>query len=129
MGSGGHDAAMSTSPLLAIARRWLAAFAESDLDALLALYADDAVHASPKIRARHPETGGLLRGKPALRAWWADAFGRLPGLRYEERTLTADARRVWMEYARVLPGEPELMVAEVLEIEDGLIVGSRVYHG
>jgi ketosteroid isomerase-like protein len=115
--------------LCALARRWLACFERADLEALLALYAEDAVHTSPKIRTRHPETGGFLRGKPALRAWWADAFGRIPGLRYEETSLTSDGRRVFMEYVRHAPGDPDLPVAEVLEVEGGLIVASRVYHG
>ena len=115
--------------LVAIARRWLSCFARADLDGLLALYADDAVHTSPKIRVRHPDGGGVLRGKDALRAWWADAFARLPGLRYVERTLTSDGRRVFMEYLRQAPGDADLPVAEVLEVADGLIVASRVYHG
>ena len=122
---------MATAPedLIAIARRWLACFAAHDLEGLLALYADDAVHTSPKIRVRHPETGGVLRGKDALRAWWADAFARLPGLSYQERSLTADGARVFMEYLRIAPGEPDLPVAEVLEVAGGRIAASRVYHG
>jgi hypothetical protein len=114
--------------LLAIARKWLACFDTHDLGALLALYDEAARHTSPKLRARHPETGGYLIGKPALRAWWADAFARLPTLRYVEVSLTANSDRVFMEYRRVVPGEPELMVAEVLEVRAGLIVASRVYH-
>jgi ketosteroid isomerase-like protein len=123
------DATSDPASLIDIARRWLAAFERGDLDGLLALYADDAVHTSPKIRVRHPDTGGVLRGKPQLRAWWADAFARLPGLRYLEQTLTADRTRVFMEYLRQAPGEPDLPVAEVLDVSGGLIVGSRVYHG
>lgn len=119
----------ASDDLCAIARRWLDCFARHDLDGLLALYAEDAVHTSPKIRARHPETGCVLRGRPALRAWWADAFARLPGLGYELTALTADDRQVFMEYGRRAPGEPDLPVAEVLEVVDGLIVASRVYHG
>jgi len=116
--------------LIAVARAWLDAFARADLESLLALYADDAVHTSPKIRVLHPETGGVLVGKPALRAWWQGAFARLPGLRYQEQTLTADSTRVWMEYLRLAPGEPDLPVAEVLEINpSGLISASRVFHG
>jgi ketosteroid isomerase-like protein len=121
-----HD---PTSGLRAVAERWLACFERKDLDGLLALYRDDAVHTSPKIRARHPETGGLLRGKPALRAWWADAFVRLPELRYVATALTADSERVVMEYTRHAPGEPDMPIAEVLEVKDGLIVNSRVFHG
>jgi ketosteroid isomerase-like protein len=112
-----------------IAEYWLACFERRDLDGLLALYADDASHTSPKIRARHPETGGLLRGKAALRQWWADAFARLPTMRYEPTSLTADDRRVVMEYVRKVDGEADLPVAEVLDVEGGLIVASRVFHG
>lgn len=113
----------------AIARRWLGCFERLDLDGLLALYADDCVHTSPKIRARHPETDGVLRGKPALRAWWADAFARIPELVYEVRAITADGRRAVMEYVRHAPGDEDLPVSETLEIEGGLIVASAVYHG
>ena len=100
-----------------------------DLDGLLALYADDATHTSPKIRVRHPETGGLLRGKAAMRVWWQDSFDRLPSMRYEPTALTADAHRVVMEYVRHVDGEPDLPVAEVLEVAGGRIVRSRVFHG
>ncbi len=115
--------------LIDIARRWLDSFERADLEGLLALYAENAVHTSPKIRVAHPDTGGVLHGKPALRAWWRGAFAKLPGLRYQEQSLTADGTRVFMEYLRLAPGEPELTVAEVLEVEHGLIVASRVYHG
>ena len=112
-----------------IARRWLDCFARRDLDGLLALYADHATHTSPKIRTRHPETGGLLRGKAAMREWWQDSFDRLPSMRYEPTALTADGRRVVMEYVRHVDGEPDYPVAEVLECEGGKIVASRVFHG
>jgi len=113
----------------AIARRWLDCFVRLDLDGLLALYADDCVHTSPKIRARHPDRGGVVRGKPALRAWWADAFARIPALQYELRSITADPRRAVMEYVRRAPGDEDLPVSETLDVEGGLIVASRVYHG
>ncbi|HEX4453478.1 MAG TPA: nuclear transport factor 2 family protein [Kofleriaceae bacterium] len=112
-----------------IAERWLDRFEARDLDGLLALYADDATHSSPKIRVRHPETGGKLVGKPALRAWWADSFERLPALRYIPTSITADADRALLEYIRRLPGEADLPIAEVFDIERGLIVASRVFHG
>lgn len=113
----------------AIAQRWLEAFNAHDLDALLALYAEDARHTSPKIRALHPDTGGELRGRAALRAWWEDSLRRLPSLRYQAFAITADADRAVMEYHRHLAGEPSMPVSETLEIEQGRIVRSRVYHG
>lgn len=112
-----------------IALQWFAAFNAHDLEALLALYADDAEHFSPKLKLRHPETHGLITGKEALRSWWRDAFERLPTLLYEVVKLTADEEQVFMEYIRHVSGEEDLRVGEVLEVRDGLIVASRVYHG
>jgi hypothetical protein len=34
-----------------------------------------------------------------------------------------------MEYIRNVDNEEAMLVAEVLEIKEGLIVASRVYHG
>ena len=115
--------------LLHIARQWLSAFNEHKLEKLLALYAQDAVHYSPKLKLRHPETNGLIKGKENLRAWWKDAFDRLPTLQYKATSLTANTDRVFMEYVRRAEGEESMLVAEVLEINDNLIVSSRVYHG
>jgi ketosteroid isomerase-like protein len=119
-----------TQELLALARRWLDAFNRRDLEALLSLYAEDAVHVSPKLRDRQPETKGEIRGKEKLRAWWRDAMERLPGLHYRPLQLTAMDDRVFMEYVRENPGDPDLLVAELLELGTrGHIRASRVYHG
>jgi predicted SnoaL-like aldol condensation-catalyzing enzyme len=111
-----------------IALQWFAAFNEHNLEKLLALYDDNAKHYSPKLKIRQPETEGWIVGKDALRAWWADAFERLPTLHYELNKLTANNERVFMEYTRQVNGEEDMLVAEVLEIEER-IVESRVYHG
>ncbi len=113
----------------AIGRAWIDAFNAYDVDALVALYAEDATHTSPRIRALHPETGGLLRGRAALAKWWREANVRLPGLRYEVSTLTANDDRVFIEYVRHAPEGPPSPVAEVFEVRDGRIVASRVYPG
>jgi limonene-1,2-epoxide hydrolase len=122
-------AVMSADDNRAIARAWLAAFNAHDLDALVGLYAEDAVHTSPKLRARHPETEGKITGKPALDSWWRDAFARLPSIRYEAASITSDDSRVFLEYVRHAPDEPPMYVAEVFEVRRGQIVASRVYHG
>jgi 8-oxo-dGTP diphosphatase len=119
--------------LTALARAWLAAFNERALERLLALYADDASHFSPKLLARRPETKGIVRGTAALRDWWADCFERLPSLRYAERAITtagdATSGRVLLEYERTVAGEAPLAVAEAFRVVDGRIAESRVYHG
>ena len=62
-------------------------------------------------------------------AWWADAFRRMPTLLYEETAITADESRVFMEYVRHAPNEASIHVAESLDVRDGKIVASHVYHG
>ncbi len=120
---------MSHSRLRSIAEAWFDAFNTHDLETLLALYADDARHYSPKLKVRQPETNGYIVGKEGLRVWWKDAFQRLPTLRYEQTYSLADEEAVFMEYIRHVEGEADMIVGELLEMRDGLIVGSRVYHG
>ena len=115
--------------LAVLGKDWLDRFNRRDLDGLLALYAEGAVHFSPKLLVQRPETKGQVQGKAALRAWWQDCFERLPSLRYLERAITADGARVFLEYRRECDGQAPLDVAEVLRCEGGRIVESRVYHG
>lgn len=112
-----------------IAFKWFEAFNQHNLENLLSLYDDHAEHFSPKLKIRKPETEGLIKGKNELRIWWQDAFDRLPTLHYKVTSLTANNDRVFMEYIRQVENEEDMLVAEVLEIKDGNIVFSRVYHG
>ena len=113
----------------AIAKKWFEAFNLHNLEDLLYLYDDAATHFSPKLKIRKPETNGLIKGKSELRNWWNDAFDRLPTLYYKVTSLTSNNNRVFMEYVRQVEGEEDMLVAEVLEIDAGKIVFSRVYHG
>jgi len=120
---------MTHEQLQSIAMRWFEAFNAHDLEKLLSLYDDEAQHFSPKLKILRPETNGLVTGKDAMRTWWKDAFDRLPTLHYQVTSLTANTDRVFMEYVRSVAGEEKMLVAEVLEVRDGKIVASRVYHG
>ena len=111
-----------------IAKQWFQAFNDHNLENLLALYDDNAIHYSPKLKMRQPETRGIVKGKDKMHAWWQDSFNRLPSLRYELIRLTCQKNRVFMEYVRHVQGEENLRVGEMFEIRDNLIVASRVYH-
>jgi ketosteroid isomerase-like protein len=111
-----------------VALLWFKAFNEHDIEMLLSLYEEDAEHYSPKLKIHQPSTNGFIKGKPALRAWWTDAFVRLPKLHYELIQLTAEGDRVFMEYIRETPGEENLRIGEVLIIKNKKIIASRVYH-
>ncbi len=120
---------MKPEELKNIANLWFKAFNEQNLYDLLDLYDESAQHYSPKLKAREPETNGLIKGKETLGRWWKGCFERLPTLKYEVNKLTADSEQVFMEYTRKVEGEEDMEIGEVLEIKDGRIVFSRVYHG
>ena len=120
---------MTPEKNLSIAHLWFEAFNAHNLEKLLSLYDDEAQHYSPKLKVRLPETKGLVIGKDALRAWWKDSFDRLPTLHYKVTSLTSNSDRVFMEYIRTVDNEEEMLVAEILEVRDGKIIASRVYHG
>lgn len=120
---------MSPEKNLSIAHAWFEAFNSHNLEKLLSLYDDDAMHFSPKLKIKHPETNGYVAGKEALRNWWQEAFDTIPSLHYKVTSLTSNPDRVFMEYIRMVTGENDMLVAEVLEIKENKIIASRVYHG
>jgi ketosteroid isomerase-like protein len=120
---------MTPEKLQSIAFKWFETFNNKELEKLLSLYDDEAVHFSPKLKIHQPETNGFVTGKQALRDWWQDAFDRLPSLNYKVKSLTANGDRVFMEYIRTVSGEDDMLVAEVLDIKENKIIASRVYHG
>jgi hypothetical protein len=119
---------MTSKELTYIASQWMKFFNDKELDKLLSLYDDEAEHYSPKLKVRHPETNGLIKGKAALHAWWKDAFDRLPTLHYTPVRFTPYHDRVFMEYTRHVVNEEDLHIGEMLEIKNGKITTSAVFH-
>jgi len=120
---------MTTQKNLSIAHAWFEAFNTHYLEKLISLYDEEAEHYSPKLKVKHPETNGLIKGKNELHSWWKEAFEKLPTLHYKVTSLTANDHRVFMEYVRSVANEPDMLVGEILEINEGKIIASRVYHG
>ncbi|HLP12767.1 MAG TPA: nuclear transport factor 2 family protein [Flavobacteriales bacterium] len=111
-----------------IAENWFKAFNDHNLEKLLELYHDNAQHYSPKLKLKHPDSNGLIKGKEALRTWWKEAFQHIPTLSYHPNFILCEGDKVFMEYVRKADGDADLVVGELLVIENGLIVASKVYH-
>lgn len=62
---------------------WIAAWNAHDLDRVLLHYTDDFAFTSPFVQQIAGEPSGTLRGKPAIRAYWAAALQLIPNLRFE----------------------------------------------
>ncbi len=117
-----------------IHRDWHERAKALDTEALLALYAEDAVFESPLVPAiLDDQPDGVLRGQAALRRFFAEGARRRPNdLVRWHRTgeFLTDGRRVLVwEYPREAPDGDQVDLVEVMEIADGLIQRHRVYWG
>jgi hypothetical protein len=80
------------------AAEWIAAWNAHDVDRVLAHYADDFEMSSPLIAQLAGKPSGLLRGKPAVRAYWALALRRIPDLEFELLCVLTGVRSVTLFY-------------------------------
>ncbi len=113
-----------------IYKLWDDALGARDLEASLALYADDASIESPLV-AHLMKTGhGIVQGKANLREFIALVFATNPPQRKHFRAgFFTDGRLLTWEYPRATPDGDQMELVEVMEIEDGLIRRHRVYWG
>ena len=74
---------MPTSSAAVFAAAWVRAWNDHDVEAVLAHFHDDVVFSSPVAARVLPETGGVVRGKAALREYWVTALAKVPDLHFE----------------------------------------------
>jgi hypothetical protein len=79
---------------------WYAAWNAHDLDAIMAHYADGIEHSSPFIARYNKSSDTWLRGKPAVRAYFARGLEANPGLRFDPKHLTVGCESVVLIYTR-----------------------------
>jgi ketosteroid isomerase-like protein len=62
------------------AHEWIAAWNSHDLERILSHYTEDFAMSSPLIVQRGFDAGGTLRGKAAVRPYWAQGLAKAPDL-------------------------------------------------
>lgn len=105
------------------ANEWIAAWNSHDLNRILTHYEDDFEMSSPVIPVVVGEPSGKLRGKAAVRAYWAEALQKLPNLHFELVTALAGVDSVTVYYK----GHRGLC-AEVLHFSPGGKVRAAFAH-
>lgn len=65
------------------AQDWVDAWNRHDVEAVLAHFHEDVVFTSPVAAQVVPASGGVIRGKAALRDYWVTALAQLPDLHFE----------------------------------------------
>ncbi|MGE0215404.1 nuclear transport factor 2 family protein [Mycolicibacterium sp.] len=104
---------------LGFAEKWVRAWNAHDVDAVLAHFADDVVFTSPVARDVMPDSGGVVRGKAALRAYWTTALAGIPDLEFTVEGVYQGIDTVVIAYRNQRGG----LVSEVLRFDDaGLVV-------
>lgn len=111
-----------------IVYQWIDGFNEHNTEKILSLYDENAIHFSPKLKLRQPETNGFVQGKNAMRDWWNDSFSSIPSLRYELKNIIDEGHQVVFEYIRHVDQEEPTFIAEYFETKNGFIVRSKVFH-
>ena len=106
----------------AFAQAWAAAFNRLDVEAVLAHFHDDVVFSSPVAARVIPGSGGVVRGKAALREYWSAAAKIMPDLHFEVLGVYQGQSILVINYRNERGG----LVNEVLEFDGGLV---RRGHG
>ncbi len=99
------------------AKEWAAAWNSHDLDRILAHYTDDLVFISPKIVELLGDPSGEVRGKDALREYWAQGLRHLPNLNFTVEDVLASVDTLVINFRN----ERGQAASEVLTFRDGLV--------
>lgn len=96
------------------AQQWLAAWNAHDLERILAHYADDVELVSPFVSKLTGRSDGLVRGKAALRDYFARGLKAFPTLYFDCIRLYPGVRSCVLEYRSV----NGLLTAELMEFDE-----------
>jgi hypothetical protein len=99
------------------AEKWLDAWNSHDLDAVLSHFTDDVVFSSPMAAKLREGSDGIVRGKAALRDYWAEGLRRVPDLHFEIESLYAGVHTLVINYRNQAGG----LVNEVLVFDGALV--------
>ena len=106
-------------------REWVSAWNAHDVEAVLVQFHDDVVFTSPVALELLPQTNGVVRGKPALRAYWSAALTRVPELEFTVEGVYQGIDTIVINYRNQAGG----LVNEVLRFtnENLVVKGHATY--
>lgn len=105
---------MNPIDFAAHAREWIADWNAHDLERILTHYADDVELISPFVAKLTGQIDGSVRGKAALRDYFARGLQAYPSLRFDFIRLYPGVRSCVLEYRSV----DDLCTAELMEYDE-----------
>ena len=103
---------------VAFCREWASAWNDHDVARVLEHFHSDVVFSSPVAAELLPESGGVVRGKDALRHYWNAALRRVPNLRFVVETVYQGIDTIVIGYRNQDGG----LVSEVLRFSGDLVI-------
>jgi len=104
---------------------WIEAWNAHDITRVLVHYTDDIVFYSPIAAQVVPGSGGVVRGKDALRAYWSKALERNTDLHFKLLETTVGVGSICLIYKN----HRGMTAAEVMRFgEDGLIFEAYAHY-
>ena len=105
---------------------WVSAWNAHDVEQVLAHFADDVVFTSPAAAQLVAGSDGVLRGKAALRDYWAEGLRRIPDLHFTVLEVYAGVSALVINYRN----QRDARVSEVLIFDGPLVTqGHGTYLG
>lgn len=107
------------------AHDWVAGWNAHDLDQIMRHYAEELDFRSPIIQQLGASSDGVIRSKTALRAYFADALGRYPELRFTLRQVLPGVDSLVLYYQSI----NSLQAAEYMELDaQGQVCRVRAHY-
>jgi ketosteroid isomerase-like protein len=103
------------------AESWVQAWNDHDLERVLGHFADDVVFTSPAAEQLVEGSGGIIRGKAALRDYWREGLRRIPDLRFELLGVYVGQTTLVINYRNQSGG----LVNEVLTFDGDLVAAGH----
>ena len=109
------------------AREWIDAWNSHDLDRILSHYVDDFEMSSPLIVERKIDPSGVLRGKTAIRNYWAIGLAAVPPIQFELIDVHVGVNTIGILYRSV--GRRRVIELLTFNLDKQVIRGSGLYGG
>ncbi len=106
------------------ADEWIRAWNTRDVEAVLVHYADDILFTSPTAARVVPHSGGVIRGKDALRSYWTRALEANPDLEFTLIGVYAGIDTIVLHYRNQLGA----LINEVVTFRDGRVAVGHATH-
>jgi SnoaL-like domain len=109
------------------AKEWIAAWNSHDLDRILSHYVEDFEMSSPLIIERKIDPSGVLRGKAAIREYWAIGLAAVPPIQFELIDVHVGINAIGILYRSI--GRRRVMEMLTFNEQREVIRGGGLYGG